>query len=76
MAYAAAEFTQNLIEAMTGADGKVECAYVRSEESEAKYFASPVLLGVSIHTVLWYKNVPYIYICKMNHMVCNMWLSG
>jgi len=52
MAYAAAEFTQNLIEAMTGADGKVECAYVRSEESEAKYFASPVLLGVSIHTVL------------------------
>lgn len=48
MAYAAAEFAQNLIEAMGGADGKVECAYVRSDETEAKYFASPVLLGVSL----------------------------
>lgn len=45
MAYAAAKFTENLLEAMTGATGKVECAYIKSDASEAEYFATPVLLG-------------------------------
>ncbi|XP_052798538.1 malate dehydrogenase, mitochondrial-like [Mya arenaria] len=45
MAYAAAQFAESLIEAMSGAVGKVECAYVESTETEAKYFATPVMLG-------------------------------
>ena len=47
MAYAAAEFCKSLIEALNGIEGKVQCAYVRSDETEARYFATPVLLGVS-----------------------------
>lgn len=47
MAYAAAEFCKSLIEALNGNEGKVQCAYVRSDETEAKYFSTPVLLGVS-----------------------------
>lgn len=45
MAYAAAKFAESLIEAMGGAEGKVECAYVQSDETEAEYFATPLLLG-------------------------------
>jgi len=45
MAFAAAKFATSLLEALNGDQGKVECAYVRSDETEAKYFATPVLLG-------------------------------
>lgn len=45
MAYAAAEFANSVLEALKGTEGKVECAFVRSDETEAKYFANPVLLG-------------------------------
>ncbi|XP_064620352.1 malate dehydrogenase, mitochondrial-like [Lineus longissimus] len=45
MAYAGARFTLSLLEALTGTEGKYECAYVRSDESEAKYFSTPLLLG-------------------------------
>ncbi|CAG5132905.1 unnamed protein product [Candidula unifasciata] len=45
MAFAAAEFANSLLEALNGTEGKVQCAYVRSNETEAKYFATPILLG-------------------------------
>ncbi|CAL1534492.1 unnamed protein product [Lymnaea stagnalis] len=45
MAYAANKFARDLLEAMNGTEGKVQCAFVRSDETEAKYFATPVLLG-------------------------------
>jgi malate dehydrogenase len=45
MAYAAARFTDSLIKAMNGAEGVVECAYVASNVTEAKYFSTPLLLG-------------------------------
>ena len=45
MAYAAARFTDSLIDAMQGKDGVVECAYVKSDITEATYFATPILLG-------------------------------
>ncbi|KAH9503171.1 malate DEHYDROGENASE, NAD-dependent [Bulinus truncatus] len=45
MAFAANLFARDLLEAMNGTEGKVQCAYVRSDETEAKYFATPVLLG-------------------------------
>ncbi|XP_060595466.1 malate dehydrogenase, mitochondrial-like [Ruditapes philippinarum] len=45
MAYAAAKFAENLMEAMGGAIGKIECAYVRSDETDATYFATPVELN-------------------------------
>ena len=48
MAYAASLFTENLLEALNGASGKIECAFVHSVETDAKYFATPLLLGVSI----------------------------
>lgn len=45
MAYAAARFTFSLLEALDGGDGQVECAFVKSDETEAKYFSTPILLG-------------------------------
>lgn len=45
MAFAAAEFAQTVLEALKGTEGKVLCAYVRSDVTEAKYFANPVVLG-------------------------------
>jgi len=45
MAYAAARFTDSLIKAMNGQEGVVECAYVASDVTEAKYFSTPLVLG-------------------------------
>ena len=45
MAYAAARFTDSLIKAMNGQEGVVECAYVASNVTEAKYFSTPLVLG-------------------------------
>jgi len=45
MAMAGARFAFSLIRALNGEKGVVECAYVRSEETEAKYFSTPLLLG-------------------------------
>merc|ERR1711939_220391 len=47
MAYAAARFTDSLIKGMSGQEGVVECAYVASDVTEAKYFATPLVLGPS-----------------------------
>lgn len=47
MAYAGARFTFSMLEALSGMEGKVECAFVRSDETEVKYFSTPLLLGVS-----------------------------
>jgi len=45
MAYAAARFTDSLIKGMKGQEGVVECTYIASDVTEAKYFATPVILG-------------------------------
>merc|ERR1711923_394314 len=45
MAYAAARFTDSLIKGMNGQEGVIECAYIASNVTEAKYFATPVVLG-------------------------------
>merc|ERR1712098_777265 len=45
MAFAGARFTFSVLDAMNGKEGVVECSYVRSEETEAKYFATPLVLG-------------------------------
>jgi len=45
MAYAGARFTFSLLRAMKGEQGVIECAYVKSDVTEASYFATPVLLG-------------------------------
>jgi len=47
MSYAAAKFTDSLIKGMQGQEGVVECAYVASDVTEAKYFATPLVLGLS-----------------------------
>merc|ERR1712001_436457 len=45
MAYAAARFTDSLIKGINGGEGVVECAFVQSDITEAKYFATPIVLG-------------------------------
>jgi malate dehydrogenase len=45
MAYAGARFTFSLLRAMKGEQGVVECAYVKSDVTEATYFATPIVLG-------------------------------
>ncbi|XP_059486597.1 malate dehydrogenase, mitochondrial [Neocloeon triangulifer] len=45
MAYAGARFALSLIKALNGEPNVIECTYVRSNVTEAKYFATPVLLG-------------------------------
>lgn len=45
MAYAGARFADSMLQALAGEEGIVECAFVRSDETEAKYFSTPVLLG-------------------------------
>jgi len=45
MAYAGARFALALVRALLGEPNVIECAYVRSDVTEAKYFATPLLLG-------------------------------
>jgi len=45
MAYAGARFAISLIRAIKGEKNIIECAYVASDVTEAKYFATPLLLG-------------------------------
>ncbi|XP_015927425.1 malate dehydrogenase, mitochondrial [Parasteatoda tepidariorum] len=45
MAYAGARFTFSLLSAMNGKQGVIECAYVKSSETDAPYFATPLHLG-------------------------------
>lgn len=45
MAYAGARFAISLIRAIQGEQNIIECAYVRSDVTEAKYFATPLVLG-------------------------------
>ena len=47
MAYAGARFTFSILRALKGEQGVVECAYVKSDVTEASYFATPLILGVS-----------------------------
>ncbi|KAM9320615.1 malate dehydrogenase, mitochondrial [Gastrophryne carolinensis] len=45
MAYAGARFVFSVLDAMNGKEGVIECAFVRSEETESPYFSTPLLLG-------------------------------
>lgn len=45
MAYAGARFALSLVRAFNGEKNVVECAYVRSDVTEAKYFSTPLLIG-------------------------------
>ncbi|XP_012266831.1 malate dehydrogenase, mitochondrial [Athalia rosae] len=45
MAYAGARFGIALIKALNGEQNIIECSYVRSNVTEAKYFSTPILLG-------------------------------
>jgi len=45
MAFAGARFAVSCMRAMGGEEGVVECSYVASDLTDAKYFATPCLLG-------------------------------
>lgn len=47
MAYAGYIFTENVLKALRGEEGIVQCAYVESELTDAKYFASPCKFGAN-----------------------------
>jgi malate dehydrogenase len=47
MAYAGARFANSLLRGLNGESNVIECTYVRSDVSDATYFATPVLLGKS-----------------------------
>lgn len=51
MAFAGAKFVNSVLEAISGQEGVLECAFVRSDETEAKYFATPIVLGVSLQII-------------------------
>ena len=56
MAYAGARFVGSILDGLNGEEGFVECAYVRSDETEAKYFSTPLLLGVSANIMTIFLN--------------------
>lgn len=60
MAYAGARFAFSLIKALNGESNIIECSYVRSNVTEAKYFSTPILLGVSM--IIIYKNMQYFHV--------------
>ncbi|VVC99629.1 unnamed protein product [Leptidea sinapis] len=45
MAYAGARLTNSVLRGLKGESNVVECAYIKSDLTEAAYFANPVLLG-------------------------------
>jgi len=45
MAMAAGRFASSVLKALAGEQGVVECAFVKSDITEAGYFANPILLG-------------------------------
>ncbi len=47
MAYAGAKFVNSVLQALNGEEGIIECGFVASDESEASFFSTPLLLGVS-----------------------------
>lgn len=47
MGYAGARFANSLIRAVSGEPNVIECAYVRSDVTEATYFATPLRIGVN-----------------------------
>jgi len=57
MAFAGARFTDSMLQALAGEEGIVECAFVRSDETEAKYFSTPLLLGVSEHLMVSFQGI-------------------
>jgi malate dehydrogenase len=45
MAYAGARFTNSVLQALDGEEGIVEPGFVKSDQTEAAYFSTPLLLG-------------------------------
>lgn len=45
MAYAGARFALSLVRGLNGEQNVIECTYVLSDVTKAKYFATPILLG-------------------------------
>jgi len=45
MAHAGARFSFSILEALNGKEGVVECGFISSQETEFKYFATPLLFS-------------------------------
>jgi len=60
MAYAGNKFVYSILQALAGESGIVECAFVHSDIAEAKYFSTPILLGVSIYATTYINYTPIL----------------
>lgn len=70
MAYAAAHFVNSLVHALNGRKNIIECAYVQSDVTEAKFFASPVELGPQgITTYLELPNLAQEEECALESLI-------
>lgn len=52
MAFAGARFAVSLCRALKGEPNIIECCYVESNATDAKFFSTPILLGVSANLKL------------------------
>jgi len=59
MAYAGNRFLTSVLQALSGETGIVECGFVRSDETDAKYFSTPLLLGVQAASVFRYQSATF-----------------
>jgi malate/lactate dehydrogenase len=53
MAHAGARFSFSILESLNGKEGVVECGYIASQETEFKYFATPLLFSVCLDSFLF-----------------------
>lgn len=70
MAYAGAQFTMNLLRAMNGEKGIVQCSYVESNVGPTPYFSTQVELGVNgIETIRPIGKISEYEEKKLNEMI-------
>lgn len=60
MAHAGARFAFSILEALNGKEGVVECGYIASQETEFKYFATPLLFSVCSSSCSFFSNFEYL----------------
>jgi len=73
MAYAGNRFVSSCLQALNGESGIVECGFVRSDETDAKYFSTPLLLGVRTGILLSYSGVLNVSVeYKATGIVCTI----
>jgi malate dehydrogenase len=61
MAHAGARFSFSILEALNGKEGVVECGYIASQETDFKYFATPLLFGVCLECLFLFDLYVFVF---------------